>query len=193
MALPCSLSFCTLTHTPSPRTAISSSCVLPTVLVSINRRLLLVCVSGRELPSYIRPLPVFSLPFSASQKLFRKLSSFCGNVLLLSYNFIFVLLTQFQPPLSISGDDHIHYRLIGTSLLPASAISNVKIVTILILECACTSYASQSQPTRIEALDRAYFRYIASGVHDQLTKQFYGPPEQYSARQFMEFISEHRL
>jgi hypothetical protein len=145
------------------------------------------------LPSCICSLSVFSLPFSASQKLFCKLSSFCTNVLLLSYNFIFVLLTQFQPPLSISSDDHIHHRLIGTFLLSASAISDIEIVTILILECACTSYASQTQPTRTEALDRAYFRYVASEFHNQLTKQFAGPPEQYSVLQFMEFISKHRL
>jgi hypothetical protein len=33
---------------------------------------------------------------------------------------------HFQPPLLISGDDHIHHKLIGTFLLSASAISDIK-------------------------------------------------------------------
>jgi len=89
-------------------------------------------------------------------------------------------LTSFlvNPPILISGDDHTHHKLI---------------VMILILEHACLSYASQSNPTRDEALDRAYVRYCASGVHDNVTKQFFEPPKEYSILQFTEFILKHRL
>jgi hypothetical protein len=64
---------------------------------------------------------------------------------------------------------------------------------ILILEHACLSFASQSQPTKDEALDQAYSRYCASDVHDEVTKQFPASPEEYSTLQFTEFILKHRL
>jgi hypothetical protein len=67
------------------------------------------------------------------------------------------------------------------------------IVIILILEHACVSYASQSNPTRDEALDQAYSRYCASGVHNEVTKQFFAPPKEYSIPQFTAFILKHRL
>jgi hypothetical protein len=103
------------------------------------------------------------------------------------------LLTHFQPPLLISGDNHIHQTLIGTFLLSGLTISNIKIVSILILENACLSYTSQSKPTRDEALDQAYSRYCTSNIHIDLTKQFHAPPKTYSFLQFMEFILRHHL
>jgi hypothetical protein len=64
---------------------------------------------------------------------------------------------------------------------------------VLILEHACLFFASQSKPTKDEALDEAYSRYCASGVHNELMEQFSAPPEEYSIPQFTEFILKHRL
>jgi len=84
-----------------------------------------------------------------------------------------------KPPLLISSDDNnSHHNLI---------------VTILILEHASLLYASQSKSTRDEALDRACSRYSASGVHSEVTEQFFAPPTEYSTLQFTEFILKHRL
>jgi hypothetical protein len=66
-------------------------------------------------------------------------------------------------------------------------------VIILILEHACLSFASQSKPTKDEALDVAYSQYCASGVHDELMKQFSAAPKEYSILQFTEFILKNRL
>jgi hypothetical protein len=68
-------------------------------------------------------------------------------------------------------------------------------VIILILEHAFLSHAPQSKPTRDEALDWAYSRYCASGVHNEVTKQFSESlrPKAYSILQFTEFILKHRL
>jgi len=68
-----------------------------------------------------------------------------------------------------------------------------KLAMVLILEHACLSFASQSKPTKDEALDEAYSRYCASSVHNELTKQFSAPPEEYSIPQFTEFIHKYRL
>jgi hypothetical protein len=64
---------------------------------------------------------------------------------------------------------------------------------ILILEHACLLIASQSKPTKDEALDEAYSRYCASGVHNELMTQFSAPPKRYSILRLTEFILEHRL
>ena len=64
---------------------------------------------------------------------------------------------------------------------------------ILILEHACLSYASQSKPTRDEALDQAYSQYCDSGVHNEITKQFFLHPKEYSISQFTEFTLKHHL
>jgi hypothetical protein len=66
-------------------------------------------------------------------------------------------------------------------------------VLVLILEHACLRFASQSKPTKDEALDEAYSRYCTSGAHNELMKQFSASPEEYSISQFTEFILEHRL
>jgi len=95
-------------------------------------------------------------------------------------NALFSKLRSFlaDPPLSISGDGQTHHKLI---------------VTILILEHACLFYASQSKPTRDEALARAYSQYCASGAHKQMIEQFSALPKEYSSIQFTEFILKHLL
>jgi hypothetical protein len=86
---------------PSPQTAISSLCVPLTIFVSVNRRISGLCVLQDVSCLLVFVRSVFSLlPFSASQKLCSKLSSFCAN-------------------------DDIHHKLIGTSLLSSSAISDI--------------------------------------------------------------------
>ena len=66
-------------------------------------------------------------------------------------------------------------------------------MVILILEHACLSYASESRPTQDEALDEAYSRYCASGIHNELTEQFSAHPQEYSILQFTEFILTHTV
>ena len=67
------------------------------------------------------------------------------------------------------------------------------IATILILEHACLFNGSQPKSTRDEALDRAHSRYVSSGIHNTVTKQFSGSPTQYSVLDLTEFILKHRL
>ena|SRR6267142_585201 len=141
---------------------------------------------------FLVPVPS-RLPFSALQALLVKLSSFFANVLFFFLSFIFVVLTQFQPPLLISSDDNVHHKLIGTSLLFAFAISDIQIAIILILEHVCLSYGSQSKPTRDEVLDQAYSRYCASDIRNEVTEKFSAPPDKYSILQYTEFILKHRL
>jgi hypothetical protein len=93
----------------------------------------------------------------------------------------------------MSLHDNTHHKLIGIFMPSVSAISNMHLVILLILEHACLSYASQSKPTRDEALNQAYSQYRASGVHNAIIKHFSAPPKQYSISQFMEFILEHHL
>jgi hypothetical protein len=69
----------------------------------------------------------------------------------------------------------------------------LKIVTILILENACLSFASQFKPGRDKALDQAYSQCCASGVYNKVIKQFFAPPKGYSILQFREFILNHHL
>ena len=90
----------------------------------------LVCLPECELISCISSPYAFShVPFFASKALFSKLNSFCAKVHIFNFNFyrfIFALLTHFQPPLLISSDDHVHCTLIGTFLMSAFAISDIK-------------------------------------------------------------------
>ena len=67
------------------------------------------------------------------------------------------------------------------------------IVVTLILEHACLLHASQDDPDRDKALDRAYSQYVSSDFHNEVSRQFSAPPTQYSVSQFTEFILEHRL
>jgi hypothetical protein len=86
--------------------------------------------------------------------------------------------------------------LIGTFLLSTSALSNIKVVNILILESACVSFTKLNNPTTDKAmneLDQAYSRYCASNIHIDLTKQFSASSKEYSILQFMDFILKHRL
>ena len=69
----------------------------------------------------------------------------------------------------------------------------LKIVTILILEHACLSYISRSEPTLAEALDWAYSQFCASNIQIDLIKQFSAPPKEYSILQFTEFILKHHF
>jgi L-asparagine transporter-like permease len=131
------------------------------------------------------------LPFSAPQILFSALRQFVANVLLFIYCSILVLLMRFQRP-SMSSN-HTPYAMIGISLLCVSAISNISTVTILILDHACISYASLSQPTLKEALHKACSQYNNSHSHDAVTKQFTVTSRQYSISQFTEFILRYRL
>jgi hypothetical protein len=64
---------------------------------------------------------------------------------------------------------------------------------ILILEYACRYFASQSKPTRNQALDQAYSRYCASDIHIEVIKQFTATLNKYSILQFTEFLLKHRL
>ena len=66
-------------------------------------------------------------------------------------------------------------------------------MTILILEHACLSYASEPKPTRNKALDEAYSQYCASNVHSEVMTEFFEAPEKYSIHQVTEFILRHRL
>jgi hypothetical protein len=68
-----------------------------------------------------------------------------------------------------------------------------KIAIILILENACLFYASEPQPDRNAALDRAYYRYKTSDIHFAARKEFSAPSVEYSISQFTEFILAHRL
>jgi hypothetical protein len=63
----------------------------------------------------------------------------------------------------------------------------------LILEHACLSFASESRPTRDEALDNAYSRYRDYDIHSAVIKRFYGSPKKYSISEFTAFILDHRL
>jgi len=67
------------------------------------------------------------------------------------------------------------------------------IVTILILEHASYFYASVSEPTTEEALDKAYSKYQASNTHNAMIQQFVTPFKEYSTLQFTEFILSHSL
>jgi hypothetical protein len=93
----------------------------------------------------------------------------------------------------LSSDDHIHHKLIGTFLWSASIISDIKIVTVLILEHACLSHTSQYTPTVDEAVDQAYSRYCASNIHNDLTTHFSAHAKGYSIPQITEFILKHHL
>jgi hypothetical protein len=66
-------------------------------------------------------------------------------------------------------------------------------VITIILEHACLIYASLLNPTRADALDRAYSQYGPSDFHIAAREQFSASPIQYSTIQFIEFILEHRL
>jgi hypothetical protein len=68
-----------------------------------------------------------------------------------------------------------------------------KIAIILILETACLFYASQAQPVRHAALDRACSRYETSDTHNAATNEFSASSVEYSIPQFTEFILAHRL
>jgi len=82
-----------------------------------------------------------------------------------------------NPPLSISNDD-THHLLIAT---------------ILILDDACLFYASQTQPDRDAALDRACSRYETSDTHHAATNDFSASSVEDSISQFTEFILARRL
>jgi hypothetical protein len=68
-----------------------------------------------------------------------------------------------------------------------------KIAIILILENACLFYASQPQPDRSVALDRAYSLYKTSQTHIAASKEFSASSMEYSIPQLTEFILVHRL
>ena len=109
------------------------------------------------------------------------------------YTAVLVLLMCFQRPLMSSN--HTPYAMIGISYLCFVSLKflNFKTVTILILDHACISYASLSQPSLKEALNNACSQYNNSHSHDAVTKQFTVTPRQYSISQFTEFILRHRL
>jgi hypothetical protein len=91
------------------------------------------------------------------------------------------------------SSDVIHHTMIGTFSLSASAISNIQIVLILILEHASLYYASSSRPALNEALDRAHSQYRASNTYNAIIEQFSAPSKTYSILQFVEFILKYRL
>jgi len=92
---------------------------------------------------------------------------------------LFSTLSSFiaKQTLSISNDDTHH----------------TMIVTILILDYACISFASPSKPTLEKALVKACSQYMASHTHDEVTKQFIASSRGYSISRFTEFILRHRL
>jgi hypothetical protein len=83
--------------------------------------------------------------------------------------------------------------MIGTFPLSAPVISNIKIVSILILEHASLYYASPSKPNLDDALDGAYSQYIASNTHYTIMQQFSAPFKAYPILQFTEFILTYCL
>jgi len=95
------------------------------------------------------------------------------------FQIVFYKLSSFfaNPPLSTTCDDTHH----------------VLIAVTIILDYACLIYASQLNPTREDALERAYSRYTSSDFHNIVRTQFSAPPMQYSTLQFVEFILNHRL
>jgi hypothetical protein len=68
-----------------------------------------------------------------------------------------------------------------------------EIVTILILDYACLSYASSSRPTLKKALNKACSQYIASCTHNEVIRQFTTHPQEYPILDFTEFVLQHRL
>ena len=71
-----------------------------------------------------------------------------------------------------------------------------KLVLILILECACISYASRSRPpatSRDDALDKAHSLWLTSKIHHALIEKFPDPKCEYSILHFTQFILPHRL
>jgi hypothetical protein len=68
-----------------------------------------------------------------------------------------------------------------------------KIAIILILDNASLFYASQPQPDRTAALDRAYSRYMTSDTHTTAAHKFSALSAEYTIPQFTEFILAHRL
>jgi hypothetical protein len=111
--------------------------------------------------------------------------------MLLLLVFILALLRHLQPLLSIYSDNTFQ-TTIGIFFLSASAISNMKIVILLILECACLLHASSSRPSCSEALDMAYSQYETSGIHNAIGEQF--PSfQRCSISQITEFILGNRL
>jgi hypothetical protein len=122
-----------------------------------------------------------------------KLKSFVTNVLWLFYSSISLLLTHFQLPFSLPSDVILHHTIISTFLFSASAISNIQIVSIIILEHASLYYASLSRPTLDQALDRAYAQYMASNTHNAVIQQFSASSQTYSVLQLTDFILKYRL
>jgi hypothetical protein len=61
------------------------------------------------------------------------------------------------------------------------------------MEYAGLHFASSSQITINEALDKACSQYKASNVHDMVIKQFSAPYKEYSMMQLEEFILQHHL
>jgi hypothetical protein len=69
---------------------------------------------------------------------------------------------------------------------------NIKIVSTLILECACRFYASLSKPSFKEAMNMAYSQYITSNIHIVVMEQF-SLSLKYSISQVTEFILGHHI
>jgi hypothetical protein len=133
-------------------------------------------------------LTSFSLCISGSI-LEDKINSNYGTVI--TVLFYLSLLIYFQPPLSIS-ENNMYHVMIGMFLLSVSAISNITVVTILLLEHACVLYASPSKLSYEEILNRAYSQLMDSNIYNALTEQFL-INQSYSIDQFVEFILNHRL
>ena len=90
------------------------------------------------------------------------------------YFYFFFSLRHFQPCLLISIDDHVYHKLIGTSLLSASAISVIKNSDNSHSRIFMPFYFSpQSRPTKDGVL---YSRYCASVIHIKGIKQFSALP-----------------
>jgi hypothetical protein len=94
-------------------------------------------------------------------------------------------------PLSIPSDD-LCQATIGTSPHSASAISNIEIVALLIVDCASLLYASASRPPYKEALEFACLRYHYSDTQNAIRARFPSPGE-YSVSEITDFVLANRL
>ena len=102
-----------------------------------------------------------------------------------------------QHRLLISTNDAKH-TMIGTFPLSTSVPAKVltsKIVTVIILECACALLASESlpRPSREEVLDKASSQFISSDTDTAVNRLFLLSLKPYSPQQFKEFVLMNRL
>ena len=131
------------------------------------------------------------------------LSPFCRSCsprwghLLPMYCCYFAILSKFHSCMSSEPFPYLMMMYIAQWLVYFCCLSlsflTLWIVTLLILDRACLSYATSSKPSLKKALNKACAQYITSPIHGIITKQFSASPRAYSTSQFTEFVLQHRL